>query len=176
MTGWTWVEPFAGAAAETWRPVVDGPAYEVSSLGRVRSVATGRVLRARPCKGRGGHLQVQLGRAGGNRYVHALVLEAFVGPRPDGAVARHLDGDPTNNRPGNLAWGTVQENQADTVRHGRTTRGEKNPRARLTAEDVAAIREARTRGESLKALAARYGVRESCISRAASGKRWGHVT
>ncbi len=172
MTGWTWVEPFAGAA-ETWRPVASRPGYEVSDLGRLRNARTGRVLTSHALK-RGGHLQIHLGRTKA-QYVHALVLEAFVGPRPPGGVARHLDGDPKNNRPANLAWGTVKENQADTIRHGRTTRGAKNTQAKLTAENVAAIREARARGESLKALAARYQVAESCISRVAAGKRWGHL-
>jgi hypothetical protein len=33
---------------------------------------------------------------------------------------RHLDGNPTNNTPENLAWGTHAENCMDTVRHGRS--------------------------------------------------------
>lgn len=160
---------------ETWRSIGES-GYDVSDLGRVRNASTGRVLKPRPMPNRGGHLQVQLGRAGGNRYVHALVLEAFVGPRPDGLVCRHEDGDPTNNRVGNLSWGTVPENHGDTIRHGRTTRGEKDAQAKLTESDVRAIRAARADGVPLKALAERYGVRESCISRAATGKRWGHLT
>ncbi len=52
------------------------------------------------------------------RRVHCLVLEAFVGPRPEGAECRHLDGDPTNNHLDNLAWGTNSENKYDVVRHG----------------------------------------------------------
>ena len=51
-----------------------------------------------------------------NRKVHRLVLEAFVGPG-DGLHARHLDGDPSNNRLDNLAWGTASENNYDMVRH-----------------------------------------------------------
>lgn len=50
--------------------------------------------------------------------VHQLVLEAFVGPRPEGMVTRHLNGDPSDNRLTNLAWGTHAENNADTVQHG----------------------------------------------------------
>ena len=52
------------------------------------------------------------------RLVHRLVLEAFVGPRPEGMVARHLNGDPGDNRLENLAWGTQSENNYDKVRHG----------------------------------------------------------
>ena len=110
-------------------------------------------------------------------YVHVLVLEAFVGPRPaDKPHTRHLDGDGANNRVENLRWGSVAENQADTIRHGRTTRGEKNTQAKLSKDDVLAIRDARSSGVRLKALAWQYGVAVSSISRAANGVRWGHIS
>lgn len=54
-----------------------------------------------------------------NRMVHNLVLEEFVGPRPDGMETRHLDGNPKNNHVSNLAWGTPKENSHDIDRHGR---------------------------------------------------------
>ena len=54
--------------------------------------------------------------------------------------------------------------------------GELNPRARLTADDVRAIRrETRKAGTSRSALAARYGVSIAQISRVVHGSRWKHV-
>jgi len=53
--------------------------------------------------------------------VHRLVLEAFVGPCPEGMECRHLDGDPSNNRLENLRWGTPAENTEDKRKHGRHT-------------------------------------------------------
>lgn len=53
--------------------------------------------------------------------VHRLVLEAFVGPCPDGKECCHRDGDPTNNSLGNLYWGTHGQNMNDQVRHGTHT-------------------------------------------------------
>lgn len=50
--------------------------------------------------------------------IHHLVLEAFVGPRPQGCECRHLDGNPTNNILTNLVWGTHVENMRDRARHG----------------------------------------------------------
>jgi hypothetical protein len=53
------------------------------------------------------------------RYVHSLVAEAFIGPRPIGLEVRHLDGDSTNNAVDNLRYGTHAENMQDRVKHGR---------------------------------------------------------
>lgn len=69
--------------------------------------------------GWGRYHTVQLGRGNSHRPVHRLVLEAFVGPCPEGmTVGRHLDDDPNNNHISNLAWGTVSDNSKDKVRNG----------------------------------------------------------
>ena len=53
-----------------------------------------------------------------SRYVHKLVIEAFLGPTPKGQLVRHLNGVSTDNRIENLAFGTAKDNYADAVRHG----------------------------------------------------------
>lgn len=109
---------------EEWRPVVGfEDAYEVSDTGLVRSRRTGKELR-QACLTRGGYRMVSLcdarnGVRRRDRRVHQLVLEAFVGPRPEGMLTRHLDGDGSNNRLTNLRYGTSEENNRDIVRHGR---------------------------------------------------------
>lgn len=50
--------------------------------------------------------------------VHVLVLEAFVGPRPEGMACCHNDGDGQNNTLANLRWDTYSSNNHDLVRHG----------------------------------------------------------
>ena len=53
--------------------------------------------------------------------IYVLVALAFHGPRPVGPAGkevRHLDGNKSNNRPENLAYGTRRENALDIVRHG----------------------------------------------------------
>jgi hypothetical protein len=65
---------------------------------------------------RAGHLRVDLG--GRRAYVHQLVAEAFIGPRPAGQEVRHLNGDPSDNRVENLAYGTRSQNVLDSVQHG----------------------------------------------------------
>lgn len=69
----------------------------------------------------GGHLQVELHRDGETvyRYVHVLVLEAFVGPRPSSDhKGLHRDDDPWHNHVSNLYWGTMSDNALDRVRNG----------------------------------------------------------
>lgn len=111
--------------AEEWRPVDGYPRYQISSLGRVLSTApfrgstSPRILRHRYTTD--GYPTVGIGRAGEptrTRYVHHLILEAFVGPRPDGMEVRHLDGNPANCNLSNLRYGTASENGYDRVRHG----------------------------------------------------------
>jgi len=74
-----------------------------------------------------------------------------------------------------LAWGTPAENGADTVRHGRSTKGETNPQAKLTADDVRAIRRLRERGMLLREIGAIFDIGEAQVSRIANRKEWAHV-
>lgn len=53
-----------------------------------------------------------------NFKVHNIVALVFHGPRPEGLVARHLNGNQLDNRPENLKYGTYAESNADQVRHG----------------------------------------------------------
>jgi hypothetical protein len=100
------------------------------------------------------------------------VLEAFIGPRPENCEVRHLDGDPSNNRLDNLAWGTKAENQADKVRHGTILRGTANPASKLTEADVLAIRASNKRQVDLAEI---YGVTQPIISAIRLRKIWKHL-
>lgn len=110
---------------ERWAPVpgYEGD-YEVSTLGRVRSwklYRGDRGPRILATTLRAGYPAVTLFRDGAANLqsVHAVVMLAFVGPRPEGHEIRHLDGDRTNACLTNLEYGTRSENRFDTVRHGR---------------------------------------------------------
>lgn len=65
-----------------------------------------------------GYLSVSLGRRV-IRYVHELVLLAFVGPRPSPEhEACHGLGGRSDNRLSNLRWGTTRENCQDRIMVG----------------------------------------------------------
>lgn len=115
--------PAAPDGPEEWRPVPDWPGYEASSHGRVRSSlgpGAGPVI-LKQHKAASGHLGVNLRdrelNANRVRRVHQLVLEAFVGPRPEGMVSRHLNGHHEDNRPANLRYGTAVANRLDRRLH-----------------------------------------------------------
>jgi hypothetical protein len=77
------------------------------------------------------------------KTVHQLVLEAFVGPKPEGQEACHENGNRMDNRLCNLRWDTKSSNQLDSIRHGTHNairRGSDSPKAKLSDEDVRMIR------------------------------------
>lgn len=120
----------ANPAAERWLPIAGFESYEVSDMGRVRSLPRvvqrgghpytirGRILKPRfDDQGRQG---VCLFHEGTKRQarIHLLVLEAFVGSRPPGMEGCHWDDDNSNNRLSNLRWDTRSSNEYDKVRNG----------------------------------------------------------
>lgn len=116
---------------EKWLPVPDYEGiYEVSDQGRVRSID--RVVH--DSRGIARRIQGRIMKPSTSKYwtvalsdaprperffrVHHLVAAAFIGPRPEGAVVRHLDDRKDNNRLTNLAYGSQGENMRDIVRNG----------------------------------------------------------
>lgn len=91
-----------------------------------------------------------------NRYVHRLVLEAFVGPCPPSAEACHEDGNGSNNALSNLRWDSRKNNHADKKRHGTTAKGEKNTQAVLTEVEVSKIKARLVAGERASDIAKDY--------------------
>ena len=159
---------------ELWKPVPGyAGLYSVSNLGEVFSVRSQKVLS--PGVLPGGYRQVQL-CSGGRREqvkVHRLVALAFLGepPTPRHQVA-HNNGNPAINCVKNLRWATAQENQHDRRLHGTSSFGEANARAKITAEDVLAIRASTARNCE---LARAYGVSWSQIYSIRTRKRWQHI-
>lgn len=118
---------------ERWLPVPGYQGlYEISDRGQVRSIdrispkgnqLKGRLLKERPLPN--GRPRVSLSRNGKtvDAYTYRLVLEAFVGPCPEGMEALHWDDDHNNNALTNLRWGTRTENMRDMSRNERGNAG-----------------------------------------------------
>jgi hypothetical protein len=134
----------------------------------------------KPIKTRSGYMSTSL-RKDGHAMMHrnhALVLKTFVGPRPPGFVARHLNGNKENNSLPNLAWGTVQDNEADKVRHGTVARGEQGGMAKLTTAQAMLIKKMcrpHDRSVNKAALARSLNVDECAIYDIVAGRTWKHL-
>lgn len=111
------------------------------------------------------------GKLSGNIRMHTFVCTTYHGEKPEWAEhTRHLCGNARCVNPHHLAWGTVRQNGADTIGMGRTTRGDKNARAKLTRADVLAIR-ADPRLQRI--IAADYGIDQTHVSAIKLRKFWG---
>jgi hypothetical protein len=86
-----------------------------------------------------------------------LVLEHFVGPRPDGMVVLHADNDSANNALPNLSWGTPQNNAAQMAMECR------GGMQILGPAGVAEVRQRRLNGERGVDLAREFGISQQRV-------------
>lgn len=106
-------------------------------------------------------------------YVHRLICEAFHGKPKDGQQCRHLNGDRSDQRAENLAWGTPSENNRDKDAHNTSPKGERNPMAKLTADAVLKMRLIRAEtGAPFYKIAGAFGVSAMTAHRAITEKTW----
>lgn len=153
---------------EVWLTVADYENYEVSSLGRVRNINTGRILK--PCTSNGnGYYKVCLCKQGErkNFNLHRLVLTTF---NPVEGMEKlqvnHIDEDKSNNCLSNLEWCDCKYNinYGTGKERARKARQKKIEQYNLKGEYI-------TTYESVKAAAAATGAQVSCVSMAANGLR-----
>lgn len=172
-------------ATVEYRDIPGFPGYKVGNDGTVwscvikgskKSRLGDQWRQLRITKQGGGYGKVYLGRRK-NKWVHRLVLEAFVGMRPDGMECCHNDGDPTNNHVSNLRWGTPKENNGDKVMHGTHIFGENQNGAKLTEWQVRNLRAWYAAGGlTFKQLADQFGVSETAARLIVRQQRWRHVS
>lgn len=171
-----------GKNMEIWKEIPGYDYYQVSHLGnvkRVQHVGHHALYGARnmpermltPGINHDGYERVKI--KGRLRFVHVLVLEAFIGPAPENAQCCHNNGIPDDNRLENLRWDTPKANVADRKAHGTYQYGARNHHAKLTPEQVIDIY---TSGERSIDLANKYGIHDSTVANIRSGVNWSHLT
>lgn len=102
---------------EVWKVCDEFPKYEVSSLGRVRNILTGKVLKTFTQNSGYEVISFSVGKTSSKRTLHRLVAIAHI-PNPHGKpIVNHLDGNKQNNVASNLEWCTNSEN----ILHARST-------------------------------------------------------
>lgn len=114
---------------EEWRPIEGFPAYEVSSLSRVRRTKDGKRTYAgrilKPGLTSAGYLTVCLYEncKAQTHEVHRLLAKAFI-PNPENKYSvDHVNGVKTDNRIENLRWSTHQENMRNRPKYRNNTTG-----------------------------------------------------
>jgi len=164
--------------------------YEVSNLGRVRSIERlvpharygttkqqSKILRPAIDDG---YFKVALSkdRTLRSMRVHRLVAAAFVDNPNDYTEVNHKDGDKLNNQVSNLEWCTRSQN----VKHAfdnnllQAMRGVKNGNSKLSESDVLAIRSEYKYGKiTLISLANKFGCSKRNVLDIVHKRIWKHL-
>jgi hypothetical protein len=155
---------------ENWKKSPSHPGYLVSDLGRVMSEKNKIPLAG--SRAGAGYRKIAFAKMP-HMYVHHLVLEAFVGSKPDGLQCRHLNGNREDNRLCNLVWGTAKQNSEDRELHGTVCYGEKNPMAKLDQSQVLEMRKIRSEtGMPYHKIAENFNVSTMTAYRAITKQSW----
>lgn len=172
---------------EQWKPIKDFEGYEVSNLGRVKSLNynhTGKEKLLSPGKSSDGYFFVGLYKNGIKKSVriNRLVWQTFVGEIPEGLQVNHIDEDKENNRVENLNLMTSKENNnwaTANARRAAALRGKKQSPEAVTKR-VAALSKAveaidKVTGKIIFTFpsineAQRQGFNQSAVSQCCNGK------
>ena len=167
---------------KNWRTIPGFPDYSVSDHGDIRrdtptkrNPSGGNILK--PGVGKQGHQYVNLraNKKAHCKYVHRIVLEAFVGKNPEEKpCCAHRNGDPSDNRLVNLRWASFAENSQDSIAHGTSGRpgGTDHFRAKLDAEKMNEVLALYRQGCSLREIGRKLGLSHTTISAFLSGKSY----
>lgn len=152
-----------------------GDDYAVSDDGRVQRLTDGKNTYAgkvlKPILQKVGYYSVRLGGRV-HAYVHDLVTESFIGPKPTGFEVNHKDGVKTNNYIINLEYVRHARNMAHASEIGLFRTGDENPRIKLSDASVREIRRRRDAGDiGVTAMAKEYGVSPSTICQVGQRQR-----
>ena len=160
------------------KEIPEYPGFYATDTGMIFSVRSGsrRILSQTLHQGYY-RVHIKASKNAWNRVpVHQLVLFAFYGPKPfDGAVCRHLNGNPLDNRPENLKWGTAKENTHDSMDQGTAAclrYGESAIASKLTERQVLEIERRAKHGELERDLAAEFGIDQKHVSEIKLHQTW----
>lgn len=106
---------------------------------------------------------------------HRLSFLLFKGINPKENFVCHSCDNPRCVNPDHLWLGTAMENNRDTQIKNRTSRGERNSQAKLSSDQVRAIRAMRAKGVTESQTATHFGVSKITVSRVCRRIYWKHV-
>lgn len=152
-----------------------GNIYSIRPWGRnAKPPKTPRKLKPALLEPRREYYYVVLRRNGRGiaRRIHRLILETFVGQRPEGMECCHGRGGKLDNSLSNLCWGTKTKNHGeDKLRDGTSNRGEKHGRSKLNRQQVLRIRSLAGR-VTQKKIAEMFNVGRTTVNYIINRKNW----
>lgn len=160
---------------EEWRDIPDAPGYKASSLGRIRSGRSFKILN--PTMTSRGYLVCEVFFV--QKRVNRLVCAAFHGEAPSIAHhAAHKDGDKKNNVPENLYWATAMQNSQDLRAHGNQVRGSQVKISKLKEYDVKNILGMRKSGMTIRKIHREHFafVSYAAVCHICTGRTWKHAS
>lgn len=143
--------------------------YSISSEFEIKNDRTGRVKKTTISKVGYPVVQLWASNKGTVLYIHDIVAQVFIGPRPEGLVINHKDGIKTNNDPLNLEYVPQRYNILHALGTGLYNPGEHAKK--LTSEQVIEIRQKLLEGERNCDLAQEYSISNTTISEIKHGKK-----
>lgn len=167
---------------EQWHDVVDYEGlYQVSSLGRVKSMAFGTVKIRKPVLARPGYfgLVIYKNNLPQSARSHVLVARAFIPNPEDKPEVNHRFGNKLDNRVSELEWATQFENIRHACVMGLMNFGCERSTAKLTAEQVRYIRRnyiPYDKDFGVRALARKFNVHYNTITLIIRGDTYKNVT
>lgn len=150
--------------------------YQVSNLGRVKSLKFGKNLILKSGFSAKGYLLLKLSKNNTSKTfrVHRLVAAAFIKNPHKKSDINHINGIKDDNRVENLEWNTRSENiqHAFSIGLSKAKKGEKHNMSKLTTQQVLAIRKD---NRIQREIAKDYNVSRVQISHIKRKKIWNHL-
>lgn len=177
---------------EEWAIIPDtDKLYEASNFGGIRRVLGevdfgsrkrkigGTILKPKTKNNGYKEVNIFVDKKGRSRYVHRLVVAAFMGRIPSGLCVNHKDGDKANNNLNNLEIVTHSQNMIhafeNKLKIPHRMQGDAHPNSKLTTEIVRSARNDYDKGMESRDVAIKYNTNISTMRKVLYRTTWTHI-
>lgn len=163
--------------------------YQINCNGIIKSLINNKGCKRdkilKPKEDRKGYLRIGLTKNKKQKFllVHRLVAQTFIANTNNYPVVNHIDGNPLNNNINNLEWCTYSYNTKHAYKiglkkgHSAVHIGSKNPKSKLTEEEVRQILKLKNENKTLKEVYEIYKnkITHRCLENIWYRISWKHI-